>query len=362
MKPIVCFGEIMARLSPPGHLRFQQAMPGSLDVTFAGAEVNAAVTIASLGGRAEFVTALPENEITEACLANLRAARIGVDRIVRRKDGRFGLYFMETGANYRGGNVLYDREHSTFSLTPATAYPWAEIWGGAGWFHTSGISPGVSRVAAEVTIAAVRAARMAGLPVSCDLNYRRKLWRWDARLKPGELGRRTLEEVLTSVDVILGNVADLSQVAGVETPAAEADGVGVLDRAAAVARKVVQRFPQARWVAITLREGCSATHNRWGAMLFRAADRATFVAPTHAGAYAPYDITPIVDRLGAGDAFAGALIFALQTKELAEPETALRFAVASSCLAHSIKGDFNFSTRAEVEALMNGHGGGGVSR
>lgn len=361
MKSIVCFGEIMARLSPPGHLRFRQAMPGSLDLTFAGAEVNAAVTIAALGGRADFVTALPENEITAACLANLRAANLGIERIVRRQEGRFGLYFMETGSNQRSGNVLYDREFSTFSLTPASAYPWTDIFAGAGWFHTSGIAAGVSRVAADSTIAAVRAARAAGLPVSCDLNFRRKLWRWEAGLAADELARRTLRELLPSVDLVLGNVADLALVSGLEPPTATG-GEDALAGAARVARSFAQCYPQVRWVAISLREGCSATHNRWGAMLFRAADATTFVAPMQAGIYAPFDITQIVDRLGTGDAFAGALIFALQTPELAAPETALRFAVAASCLAHSIKGDFNFSTRAEVEALMDGSSGGGVSR
>ena len=351
----------MARLAPSGHLRFRQAMPGTLEVTFAGAEVNAAATIAALGGRAEFVTALPGNEITEGCLANLRAAGIGVDRIVRRDTGRFGLYFVETGANQRGGNVLYDREHSTFSLSPAAAYPWPEILAGAGWFHTSGISPGVSRVAAEATIEAVRAARAAGLPVSCDLNYRRKLWRWDAAVAPAELARRTLGEILPLVDVVIGNMADLALAAGMEPPVAAA-GVGPEGDATAVARGVVRRFPNVRWVATTLREGCTAIHNRWGATLYRAADKAVFLAPTQDGKYSPFDIPQIVDRLGAGDAFAGALIFAWQTPELADPATALQFAVSSSCLAHSIKGDFNLCTRAEVEALMAGNNGGSVSR
>lgn len=358
MKSTVCFGEIMARLSPPGHLRFRQAMPGKLEVTFAGAEANAAVTIAALGGRAKFVTALPDNEITAACLANLRAAELGVEHILRRPDGRFGLYFIETGANQRGGNVLYDRELSTFSLAPASAYPWAEIMADANWFHTSGIAAGVSRVAADATIAGVRAARTAGLSVSCDINYRRKLWRWDSSLAPDELARRTLGELLPSVDLVLGNVADLALVSGLQPPADD----GAFASAAEVARRFAERYPQIRWVAISLRESKSATHNRWGAMLFRASDAAAFFAPLHAGKYAPFDIPHIVDRLGTGDAFAGALVYALQTPELAAPETALRFAVAASCLAHSIKGDFNFSNRSEVESLMGGNSGGGLSR
>ncbi len=362
MKPVICFGEIMARLSPPDHLRLRQAMPGSLEVTFAGAEVNAAVTIAALGGCAEFVTALPRNEISDACLATLRGAAVGVQRMAFRDDGRFGLYFVETGANQRAGNVLYDREGSTFSQTPPAAYDWTQMLEGAGWFHTTGISAGVSRTAAETTLHGVRAARAAGLMVSCDLNYRRKLWRWEPPLEPADLAKRTLAELLPHADVIMGNGFDLAHTAGLPLPSEAADGALTLPAMQEVARGFVRCFPQVKWVAMTLREGCSATHNRWGAMLFRATDGTAFVAPRREGKYEPFEITSIVDRLGAGDAFAGALIFALQTPELAEPDTALRFAVAASCLAHSIKGDFNFCTRAEVEALMGGSNGGGLSR
>jgi 2-dehydro-3-deoxygluconokinase len=363
MNPVICFGEVMARLSPPNFFRLRQAMPGSLDVTFAGAEVNAAVAIAALGGRAEFVTALPRNEISDACLATLRGAAVGVERILLQDQGRFGLYFVEAGANQRAGNVLYDREASTFSITPAADYDWKRILQGANWFHTTGISAGVSRVAAEATVAGVQAARAAGLTVSCDLNYRRKLWRWNTALPPAELARCTLEQVLESVDVVMGNGADIAQAAGIDPQANGAhDAARIFADAEQVVHGFVRRFPNVRWVAMTLREGCSATHNRWGAMLFRSSDGARFLAPLQDGAYAPFEITNIIDRLGAGDAFAGALIFALQTPELSEPQTALRFAVSASCLAHSIPGDFNFCTRGEVEALMLGSNGSGVSR
>jgi len=220
----------------------------------------------------------------------------------------------------------------------------------------------VSRVAAEATLGAVRTARASGVPVSCDLNFRRKLWRWDPAIEPGELARRTLSEILSSADVAMGNPVDLAHVAGVEFRGNAAEGGADLEATQGVAQAFGRRFPTVRWVAVTLREGCSANHNRWGAMLFRTADATAFVAPTDHGVYAPFEIANIVDRLGAGDAFAGALIYALQTPELADPNQAVRFAVAASCLAHSIKGDFNFCTRAEVEALMEGSSGGNVAR
>lgn len=361
MNPVICFGEVMARLSPPNYLRLRQAMPGALEVTFAGAEINAAAMVVALGGRAEFVTALPQNEITDACLATLRGAGVGVDRVMRRDGGRFGLYFVETGANQRAGNVLYDREASSFSVTPAERYQWEAILRDAAWLHTTGISAGVSRIAAEATIAAVRAARSAGLTVSCDLNYRRKLWRWNSELEPSELARCTLEDLLPAVDVVMGNAEDLAHAAGLKSRKIKLVGTD-LGAAQEVACGFARRFGHVQWVAMTLREGYSATHNRWGAMLYRTHDGSAYFAPTHDGAYAPFEITHVIDRLGAGDAFAGALIYALQMPELAEPAKAVRFAAAASCLAHSIKGDFNLCTRAEVEALMGGNNGSGISR
>lgn len=363
MKPVVCFGEIMARFSPPGHLRLRQAMPGGLEVTFAGAEANAAAAIAALGGAAEFVTALPDNEITTACIATLRAAGVGVRHAQRRDAGRFGLYFVETGANQRGGSVLYDREGSAFALSAADQYPWAQVFADSGWFHTSGISASVSRPAAEATLAAVRAARAAGLAVSFDLNHRRKLWRWDPAVAPEALARRSLDAILPAVDVLVGNITDTAAAAGLDDRAADEAG-SLADRAGleAVARAVARRFPNLRHVAITLRENHSASHNRWGALLYHAADDRAWLAPETGGRYAPYDIRAIVDRVGTGDAFAGALIFALRTPELAAPEAALRFATAASCLAHSIQGDFNQCTRQEVEELMHGGGHGFLAR
>jgi 2-dehydro-3-deoxygluconokinase len=359
MKRTVCFGEILLRLAPPDHLRVVQALPGLLETAFAGAEANVAVTIAQLGGAAEFVSALPSNAVGDAAAAVLQGAKVDVTNVVRRDLGRCGAYFVETGASQRGGSVLYDREGSTFSLTEGGAYDWPRILAGAGWFHTTGISAGVSRSAAAATQAAVQAARAAGLMVSCDLNFRRKLWRWAPGVEPVELSRRTLTALLPHADLLIGNPYDIADVLGEDV---REETAKISEQPVALAQAAVRRFPRLQWVAITLRESRSASHQRWGALLHRAADGATFHAPCRNGEYMPYGIDTIIDRVGAGDAFTGALIFALQTPELSEPGRAIAFATAAGCLAHSIKGDFFYCSRAEVEALMNGDGAGQLSR
>ncbi len=359
MKHTICFGEILLRLSPPGHLRLPQALPGGLEAAFAGAEANVAVAVAQLGGAAEFVTALPVNAVAGAALAALRAARVKVGHVVQADAGRCGVYFVETGASQRGGLVVYDREGSTFSLIDGDRYAWPQIFAGAGWFHTTGISAGVSRVAAEATLTAVRAARAAGVTVSCDLNFRRKLWRWETGVAPEELARRTLTRLLPDVDVLIGNAFDLAGLLGEAFDDEDTDG---LDRQIALAGRVAEQFPRLKWIAITLRRNHSASRNRWGALLYQPVTRAVFAAPLEGGAYTPYTIDTIVDRVGTGDAFAGALIFALQTPELGEPARAIAFATAAGCLAHSIKGDFFYCTRAEVEGLADGNGAGHLSR
>jgi 2-dehydro-3-deoxygluconokinase len=359
MKPTLCFGEIMARFSPPGHLRLAQAMPGVLEVTFAGAEANVAVAIAQLGGRANFVSALPDDPIGAAALAAMRAVGVGVGEVVQRNLGRCGVYYVETGASQRGGLVVYDRDNSTFSLTGPDVYAWERMLTDAGWFHTSGIAASVSRIAADATEAAVRAARSAKVKVSCDLNFRRKLWRWEPGVSPEELSRRTLARFLPDVDVLIGNPRDLASAIGEDF---DEEIVGGLEAHAALAARVASRLPRLEWIAMTLRENRSASENHWGALLFRTIDAAVFAAPQQAGHYVPYVIHTIVDRVGTGDVFTGALLLALQTPALAEPARAVAFATAASCLAHTMKGDFFYGSRAEVEALMNGEGGGFVSR
>ncbi len=363
MNQLVTFGEIMGRVAPPGFLRFRQAMPGALDFTFAGAEASVAASVAYLGGTAAFVTALPQHAIGDACVANLRAMGVDTQYIVRTKQGRLGLYFLETGANQRPSNVIYDRAGSAISLTPVEKYPWKEIFTGVRWFHISGITPAISATAAAAALAAVQAARAAGVTVSCDLNFRRKLWSWEPATDPQVLAQRTMRQVLPFVDVVIGNEEDAGEVLGIHATDTDVQSGKVAnERYPDVSRQVVAQFPQVTHVAITLRESLSASHNNWGAMLFDAREDRAYFAPLSAGQYQPYKITHIVDRVGGGDAFAAGLIFARLTPELSAPQTALAFAVASSCLAHSISGDYNFSSRAEVEALMQGSASGRVVR
>lgn len=362
MKSVVTFGEIMGRFTPPGLLRLRQGIPGHLEVTFAGAEANVAGSLAMLGARATFVTALPNNDLADACIASINAAGIG-SVIARTDQGRLGLYFLETGANQRPSRVLYDREQSAISLVPSDAFDWPAIFQDADWFHVTGITPALSASAAEATMDAVHAAKSAGLTVSCDLNFRAKLWRWQPDTEPRELAGRVMSEVLPSVDVLIANEEDCGDVLGIRASCTSVE-TGSLDVNAypQVAREVVQRFPNLSMVATTLRESHSASHNGWGAMLWHAEQERAIFAPTQDGEYAPYEIRNIVDRVGGGDSFAAGLIFAIRSDDYPTLEQALNFAVAASCLAHSIKGDLNYSTRAEVDALAAGSASGRVVR
>ena len=363
MTAIVTFGEVMARLAPAGRLLLRQALPGSLEVTFAGAEANVAASLATLGAEARFVTALPDSPVADACFGTLRGMGIDVSHIVRSEQGRLGLYFVEHGANQRPSRVIYDREHSAISLTDSEAYDWRRALDGASWFHTTGITPAISQVAAAATLASVRAAKAAGATVSCDLNFRAKLWRWEESTAPRELAGRVMHEILPHVDVLIANEEDCKDVLG--TSVGETDfSAGALDveRYPDVAREVVSQFPQLQFVATTLRESVSASHNNWGAMLYDATEDRAHFAPKENGDYRPYEIRNIVDRIGGGDAFAAGLIFAMLSNDYSSPGDALEFAVASSCLCHSMLGDFNFATRSDVEALMRGARSGRVVR
>ncbi|MCA9172984.1 MAG: sugar kinase [Planctomycetales bacterium] len=359
---IVTFGEVMGRFAPEGFLRFSQAMPGSLHVTFAGAEANVAASLAMFGESARFVSAVPRNPLGAACLASLQARGIDTSRVLQTDRGRLGLYFLETGANQRPSNVVYDRDGAAVAVTPSSAYDWPAIFDGAKWFHTTGITPAISADASQCALDAVIAARQAGCRVSCDLNFRAKLWRW-GELPPRELAQATMRELLPHVDVVIANEEDCETVLGIR--AADTDvssGHLSVDRYPEVAGEVLKQFPNVSHVAITLRESLSASHNNWGAML-HCRDSGSYLAPLGAdGEYSPYEIRNIVDRVGAGDSFAAGLIYAMSQPELANPQTAIHFAVAASCLAHSIVGDFNFSTREEVERLMGGSASGRVMR
>jgi 2-dehydro-3-deoxygluconokinase len=363
MKTIVTFGEIMGRFCPDEFQRFSQSMPGRHNLTFAGGEANVAASIAILGGKARFVTALPKNEMTEACITVLRGINIDVSGIKVVNYGRFGLYFVERGANQRPSKVMYDRDYSAISMTPGSAYEWEKLFADAGWLHTTGITPSLSEISAEATLTAVKAAKNAGLTVSCDLNFRKKLWQWKPGVSATQLAQETMRKILPYVDVVIANEEDAHDVLGISAENTDIES-GRLDVAkyTDVAKEIVRQFPNVKKVAITLRESISASHNNWGAMLYDIETENSFFAPVQNSVYTPYEIRDIVDRVGGGDSFGAGLIFALNTPELSQPEDALRFAVAASCLCHSINGDFNYSLRSEVEALMGGSVSGRVIR
>ncbi len=363
MNKIITFGEIMGRLSPNGFQRFRQALPGGLNMSFAGAEANVAVSIALLGGQATFVSALPDNAISDACIATLKGLGVNTRYVLKKDAGRLGLYYTETGANQRPSRVIYDRAGSALALTAAEDYPWEDIFSDANWLHISGITPALSKLTAEAALVAVRQAKRNGVAVSCDLNFRNKLWNWDPAKKPRQLAESVMREILNYVDLVLANEGDVSDVLGISAGNTDVEK-GRLDiqKYQQVAREVVSQFSNVKKIAITLRESISANHNNWGAMLYDAKVDKPVYAPLNNGEYAPYQMKNIVDRVGGGDSFAAGLIFALNTPELSDQETAISFAVASSCLAHSLPGDFNFSSRAEVENLMRGQASGRVVR
>ena len=353
----------MGRLCPQGFRRLYQCLPGDLHLTFGGAEANVAASIAMLGGQSRFITALPENDISLACLDSLRSLGIDISHVVRTDKGRLGLYFMEPGINQRPGRVLYDREHSSVSLMPASAYNWEAAFTGAAWFHVTGITPALSEVAAETTVEAVKQAKDRGIPVSCDLNFRKKLWKWKPSKTASELAGETMRQILPYVDTVIGNEEDAFHVLGIQAANTHVQA-GKIDaqKYSEVAEKIIDRFDHVSRVAITLRESISATHNNWGAMLYTKDSAKAAFAPLSGNSYQPYEIHNIVDRVGAGDAFAAALIFALNLPEFKEPGQAVAFAAAASCLAHSVYGDFNYTKRSEVEALLENGGSGRVIR
>jgi len=256
-----------------------------------------------------------------------------------------------------------DREGSSIALFEPSTYAWNDVFASVDWFHVTDITTALSRQAAEAAVEGARTARDLGLTVSCDLNFRKKLWRWDSESAPKSLAERTMRELLGFVDVLIANEEDASNVLGLSASGSDVhSGVISVDGYADLAHQIATQFPNLRLIATTLRESISATHNRWGAMLFDTASGLSHFAPRKGDEYHPYEITSIVDRVGGGDSFAAALIFALTTEELSAPDDALGFAAAASCLAYSIWGDFNLSSRSEVEALAAGSASGRVVR
>jgi 2-dehydro-3-deoxygluconokinase len=275
---------------------------------------------------------------------------------LRAESGRLGLYFLETGANQRPSSVIYDREGSSVAITAPQRYDWPAIFDGAEWFVISGITPAISRNAAEVTMTAIHEANQRGVKVACDMNYRNKLWQWEPSLKPRELATRTMLALMPFVDLFIGGREDVAEMLGITDTGAAPDEL--VD----VAQRIIVKFPRIQRVAMTRREGVSATHNNFGGMLYDAATGGACFAPLDDEAPSFYKITDIIDRLGAGDAFTAGLLFALTTPELRSPQAAVNFATAAGCLAHSIEGDFNYVSRDEITALVNGDAAGRVKR
>lgn len=341
---VVTFGEIMLRLATPGFLRFRQAR--SFEASFGGGEANVAVSLANYGIPASFVTRLPANDLGDACIDTLRQYGVGVEHIVRGGE-RMGIYFLETGAVQRGSKVVYDRAHASITTIERSMIDWPRVLAGAEWFHWTGITPAISAGTADVCLEAVQAAKAAGLTVSCDLNYRAKLWKW------GRKASEVMPELVHYCDVAVGNEEDAEKVFGISAPETDVTAGKVFaEPYRVVCERLAERFPNLKTIAITLRGSVSASHNTWSGVLW---DRGAFYTG------AQYDITHIVDRVGGGDSFVGGLIYGLLTYG-ADRQRALEFAIAASCLKHTVVGDFNMVTIDEVEKLMGGDASGRVAR
>ena len=346
MSKVVTFGEIMLRLATPDNLRFQQS--NMLSATFGGGEANVAVSLANYGVEVDFITRLPQNDIAAACVGELRRYGVGTSQIIYGGE-RLGIYFLETGAVARPSKVVYDRAHSSISTIETGMIDWDKALEGADWFHFTGITPAISASAAEVCLEACRAANRLGVTVSCDINFRKNLWKY------GKTAAEVMPSLVECCDVILGNEEDAERVFGIKPEGFDAAATGgQVEQAAfeSVCRQMMQRFPRAKKIIITLRGSINANHNTWGGVLFDG--EKLYSSPR-------YDITHIVDRVGGGDSFMGGLIYGLREYK-GDDDRALRFAVAASALKHTIYGDFNLVSVAEVENLMKGDGSGRVAR
>ncbi|MCD8173287.1 MAG: sugar kinase [Alistipes sp.] len=346
MKKVVTFGEIMLRLAAPEYKRFIQCT--QLNSTFGGGEANVAVSLANYGIPVEFVSRLPKNDIAEWCISELRKYNVGVGNMVRGGD-RLGIYFLETGAVARASKVVYDRAGSSIAEIEPGTINWREVLKDAGWFHWTGITPALSQGAADACLEAIKVANELGVTVSCDLNYRKNLWKY------GKTAAEVMPALVEGCDVILGNEEDAEKVFGIKPEGfdvTETHGEVNAAEFESVCKQLMERFPRAKKVIITLRGSINANHNTWGGCLY--ADGKLYQSKR-------YDITHIVDRVGGGDSFMGGLIYGLLTYT-DDDQKALEFAVAASCLKHTIYGDFNLVTVPEVENLMKGDGSGRVSR
>lgn len=335
----------MLRLSPPGYLRFSQA--SSFDVVYGGGESNVAVSLANFGIPSQFVSRLPNNDIGHSAMMALRKNGVDTSEIIFGGK-RLGIYFLETGAVNRGSKVIYDRAHSAISEIKKGMIDWENVFEDAQWFHWTGITPALSQGAADVCLEAIKAANTLGITVSTDLNYRAKLWNYGR--KPGEI----MPALVGGCDIILGNEEDAEKHFGIHPESVDVTKGDTIDAEAyrSVCKKLMDRFPKAKKVITTLRGSISASHNSWSGIIYDGND--FFTAPT-------YQITHIVDRVGGGDSFMAGIIYSL-IKNPDDSQRALDFAVAASCLKHTIYGDANLSTVGEVEKLMEGDASGRVSR
>lgn len=340
---VVTFGEIMLRLASPGYKRFSQSE--HLISTFGGGEANVAVSLANYGISVNFVTRLPKNDIGIWAEKELKKQNVNTSDIVWGGD-RIGIYFLETGAVSRGSKVVYDRANSAVSEIKKGMIDWEQVLDGADWFHWTGITPAISKGAAEVCLEAIQTANRLGITVSTDLNYRKKLWKW------GTTPAEVMPDLVAGCDVILGNEEDAEKVFGIHPEGVDVTKGHVSGAAyESVGKQLMAKFPRAKKVIITLRGSKSANHNTWAGVLY---DGKQLLESS------TYDITHIVDRVGGGDSFMGGLIYGLMTYN--DDQKALNFAVAASCLKHTIYGDFNMVTIEEVEKLMNGDASGRVAR
>jgi len=339
---VVTFGEVMLRLKSPGFERLFQSP--SLEVSFGGAEANVAVSLAQFGIPVAFASAIPANPVGDACLGELR--RFGVDTTrVRRQGSRLGVYFLEAGANQRPSKVVYDRSGSAIAAAKPGDFDWDAVLDGASWFHLTGVTPAISQSAADLAIEAARHARAKGVTVSCDYNYRKNLWKY------GKPAPEVMRELVRHVHVGIANEEDCQEALGIELDGDVASGSLATDRYRTLAARVLEQFPNLEKQVITLRESHSADRNGWSAVLHNGKD---FLVSRR------YDITDIVDRVGAGDSFGAGLIYGLLS--YGDDARALEFAAAASCLKHSILGDFNRVSVGEVEALVAGEASGRVQR
>ena len=342
MQSYIAFGEIMLRLKPPGLERFLQSP--FFEATFGGGEANVAVGLARFGMNVGYVSVIPENAIGEACIQDLRKQGINTSYIVR-KGNRLGIYFLESGANQRPSRVIYDRIGSAIAEAQPGDISWDKVFESATWFHITGITPALSLSVSELSLEAVKKAKEKGLTVSCDLNFRKKLWKY------GKSAPEVMGELVKYIDIAIGNEEDCQKSLGLEIEVDVESGQLEFERYRELTNRVLELFSNIKKIALTLRESHSADHNDWSGVMN---NRSSFIVSKK------HEIHDIVDRVGSGDTFAAGLIYGLDN--LGSDNEALEFAVAASCLKHSIPGDLPLLSVEEVKNLTEGEASGRVQR